>query len=275
MILSFHPCYTGDKNLLCAGREPNETDINLIKKASAVILPQGCKESLYEVTKKNCQNMFPNYDARFEYKEKIGQSILFQKINVSYPKTKCFDSVLDFINFYEKGHLKFNLPFVFKFNWGGEGDNVFLIESEQNIKDIIEKAILYEKTGQQGFLMQEYIPSKNKSLRVVVIYKYFKSYWRVQKNFDKFKTNLKDGAEIDYESNKELQEQGIELVKEFCNESKINLAGFDLIFSSNSLQPFFIEINYFFGRNGFGGSRNYYKILIKEINRWIHSVISK
>jgi len=54
MILSFHPCFKGDKNIIVAGRTPAEEDIAAIKAAEAVILPQGCRESLYDATRRNC-----------------------------------------------------------------------------------------------------------------------------------------------------------------------------------------------------------------------------
>jgi ribosomal protein S6--L-glutamate ligase len=34
-----------------------------------------------------------------------------------------------------------------------------------------------------------------------------------------------------------------------------------------------LEINYFFGRIGLGGSQEYYRILRKAIKRWIASLI--
>jgi ribosomal protein S6--L-glutamate ligase len=39
MILSFHPLISADKNILCAGRNPNNHDLEAIKHADAVILP--------------------------------------------------------------------------------------------------------------------------------------------------------------------------------------------------------------------------------------------
>jgi ribosomal protein S6--L-glutamate ligase len=30
-----------------------------------------------------------------------------------------------------------------------------------------------------------------------------------------------------------------------------------------------LEINYFFGRKGLGGSENYYRILLAEIRNWL------
>ena len=34
-------------------------------------------------------------------------------------------------------------------------------------------------------------------------------------------------------------------------------------------KPLFLEINYFFGRSGLGGSEKYYEILTEQIQKWI------
>ncbi len=73
MILSFHPCFEADKNIICAGRDPGADEMAAIKAADAVILPQGCRKSLYEMATENCPLVFPDYSARFKYPGKINQ----------------------------------------------------------------------------------------------------------------------------------------------------------------------------------------------------------
>ena len=97
MILSFHPIFEGDKNILCAGREPGADDLAAVRAADAVIIPQGCKASLYTMARENCANVFPNYDARFEYPGKIGQTRLFRKLNAPHPKTEIYTSHSSFL----------------------------------------------------------------------------------------------------------------------------------------------------------------------------------
>lgn len=279
MILSFHPLYTADRNLLCAGRDPGAAELTAIRKARAVILPQGCRESLYRMTKNNCANVFPNYDARFAYSNKIGQAKLFQKTGVPHPRTVFYDNVALSASgsFALLNHLPFELPFVFKFNWGGEGETVFLLQSAAAVKSALENAVLYETSGQYGFLLQEFIPSKGRSLRVAVIHQSYISYWRVHETGDDFYTNLSKGAKIDLDSDPALQKAAIVAAQAFCGQTKINLAGFDFLFSERDLQagvirPLFLEINYFFGRKGLGGSETYYKILQDEIDTWIRQI---
>ena len=61
MILSYHPVIEGDVNRLCAGREPDAEDLDWMRRAEAIILPQGCRESMYRMAVKHCRHVFPNY----------------------------------------------------------------------------------------------------------------------------------------------------------------------------------------------------------------------
>jgi len=277
MILSFHPLYTADMNLLCAGRDPGAAELKAIQKAEAVILPQGCRESLYCLAKDHCAHVFPDYDARFAYPEKIGQTKLFRKKESPHPRTVIYENRVLSTAEYDAvlNTPPFDLPFVFKFNWGGEGETVFCLDSREAIEKALNKTILYEKSGQYGFLLQEFVPSKGRSLRVVVIHQSYISYWRIQDDVHDFYTNLTKGAKIDPVSDPALQEAAITATRKFCDQTKINLAGFDFLFSETDLaagrvKPLFLEINYFFGRKGLGGSEKYYKILQNEIDDWVN-----
>ncbi|MGD8448790.1 MAG: hypothetical protein PVF36_06115 [Desulfobacterales bacterium] len=276
MILSYHPCFKADKNILCAGREPSADDLAAIQAAYAVILPQGCYRSLYEMARNNCRHVFPNFDSRFKYAGKIGQVQLFQMENVPYPRTEVHLNVNAFAEHYGGFPPKpaFDFPFVFKFDWGGEGYQVYLIQSDSEFQDILQTAKDYEDSGHTGFIIQEYIPSGNRSLRVVVIGQTLISYWRVQSNTRNFCSNLSKGAVIDTHSDPDLQALAAQQVKAFCSRTGINLAGFDLLFSSRekSNPPLFLEINYYFGRRGLGGSERFYEILIAEIEKWIDCI---
>ena len=273
MIVSFHPIFQADKNVICAGRNPGPEDVAAMQIAEAVILPQGCRRALYEIARKNCALVFPNYDVRFDYPDKIGQLRLFQKQNILFPPSKSF-SDLDSFHRYRAQRVDkepFEFPFVFKFNWGGEGETVHLVSSAQQFEKIIEIAGGFEQTGQRGFIIQAFIPNGGRTLRVTVIGKRLISYWRVQKDANVFATSIAKGAELDVDADPELQARAVAVVRRFCQETKINLAGFDLLFPAESkdAKPYLLEINYFFGRRGLGGSERYYAILNKEIDNWL------
>ncbi|MBW2180577.1 MAG: hypothetical protein JRG81_09445 [Deltaproteobacteria bacterium] len=279
MILSYHPCFVADKNIICAGRNPDINDLAAIEEADAVVLSKGCSELLYTMAKNNCSYVFPNFDAKFQYPGKINQIKLFQKTNTSHPKTETFLTVSALKAKYGQSLVapEFPFPIVFKFNWGGEGDMVYHVSSLQELNHHIIKAEEFEKSGQSGFLIQENISSKGKSLRVNVIGQRFISFWRILDNDNEFLSNLSKGAEIDHDSYPELQEAANKAVFDFCQNTEINLAGFDILFpfdASGILEtgPLFLEINYFFGRRGLGGSEKFYDMLVQEIYNWLNGL---
>ncbi len=279
MIVSFHPLFEADKNITCAGREPGADDLAAIKAAEAVILPQGCRQSLYEMAIDNCSHVFPNYDVRFDYPGKIGQIQLFQKNGTAHPHAEAYPSLDVFRQQYGEipKNIAFELPCVFKFDWGGEGETVYLINTPEDLKRVLQKAADFERSGQKGFLLQEYVPTQGKTLRVVIIGQSLISYWRIQKNSGDFMSSVSHGARIDDTLEPERQKVAKVFVKNLCNKTGINLAGFDVIFApvKEHIKPLMLEINYFFGRRGLGGSEAYYEILKQEIKDWLENTLDK
>ena len=276
MIVSFHPLFEADKNIICAGREPNAEDLTAIQTARAVILPQGCRQSLYEMARNNCNHVFPNYNARFDFPGKIGQTRLFRETNTAHPQTELYPSVAAFKQRHgeDSGAIPLALPCVFKFDWGGEGQTVYLITSSDDLEKRLHQAVGFENSGQKGFLLQHYVPANGKTLRVNIIGQKTISYWRIQQDSNEFISSVSKGARIDSAFQPELQKAASALVNDFCVKTGINLAGFDVIFTSKgkTMQPLLLEINYFFGRKGLGGSQAYYKILKKEIYAWLQQL---
>jgi len=276
MILSFHPNIVAHKNILCAGRLPNDEDRAAISEAEAVILPQGCREALYRMCRKHCAHVFSNYDVRFDFPGKLGQARLFKKMGAPFPHTYSFETVSAYYNsFGKKAHKSpLHFPYVFKSNLGGEGEGVFLLKTPEDLERALERAQRTEESGQKGFLLQEYISSGGRSLRVAVIGDEFFSYWRVQQDPSRFLTNLKAGAVIDHHTDPELQEAGTTVVKEFCSKTGINLAGLDLLIPEDEKthEPLLLEINYFFGRRGLGGSLNYYELVERAVTAWLSAL---
>ena len=276
MILSYHPVFEADKNITCAGRMPDGKDLAAIRAAEAVILNQGCYRSLYEMARLNCPNVFPNYDAKFKYPGKTGQIKLFRKFNVCHPASEIYSDIAAFRMRHRQKPIRFPIqyPLVFKLDWGGGGDTVYQVNSTNDLQKRLKRTADFEKSGQTGFLLQQWIASGNKTLRVVVIGQRFVSYWRIQKNSPDFLASLSKGAVIDSNIEPDLQHKAVAAVKKLCHKTGINLAGFDVIFSAEfeDPDPMLLEINYYFGRKGLGGSQAYYRILQEEIGAWLRSL---
>lgn len=268
MILSYHPMYVGDENGLCAGRDPDASDRAAMDRADAIVLPQGCRESLYRMATAACPAVFPDYAVRFRYPGKTGQARLFRERGFPHPETAVFASVSDFRRWKASGRkLAGGFPAVFKLDWGGEGENVWRVDGPAALDDALARAEIAERDGRPGFLMQRWIPSGRRTLRVAVIGDAIRSYWRVQDDPAAFGAGLARGGRLDRDGDPSVQRRGREAVREFCDWTGVNLAGFDLLFEGET--PLFLEINYFFGRRGLGGSDAYYRLLVAAIDRWL------
>lgn len=274
MILSFHPIIEADKNIICAGRLPDGNDLAAIKQADAVILPQGCTEDLYRMARQNCPHVFPNLDIRFDFPGKRGQIELFRHHGVNHPRTQMYDSVA---SFHQSSQMTV-FPKVVKLDWGGQGETVFKVGNPTELDDVLKQVKSYESTGQKGFLVQEFIPHGGRSLRVVVIGSLLISYWRLQSADKDFGTSVTDGATIDHDAHPILQKSARNAARQLCVRTGLQLAGLDYIFNENggtaeSSQPLILEINYYFGRTGLGGSGRYYEILSQEVDAWLSTVL--
>lgn len=269
-ILSFHPIIEAHENIICAGRQPNADDLAAIRRAEAVILPQGCAEALYRMARDNCRHIFPNMDVRFDYPGKCGQIRLFRKLGVSHPATGIFDSVTDF----HRRNARVDLPAVVKLNWGGQGDTVFKARTQTELNAILDRIEGVEHSGPPGFLIQAFIPHRRRSLRVALMGRRTVSYWRIQAEGQSFGDSVAGGAGIDHEADPPQRSAAEDVVRAFCLRTGLQLAGFDFLFDEQALslgriEPLMLEINYFFGRTGLGGSEAYYRILTGEADAWL------
>jgi ribosomal protein S6--L-glutamate ligase len=270
MILSYHPILTGDINHLCAGRDPDEEDLALMRKAKVIILPQGCSEALWRAARQSCNRIFPDYSHRFAYPGKLGDIRLFRHYRLPHPRSWLFSSVGSCPAEFWKNT---EYPLVVKHNYGGEGSHVFLLADEHGAVPLLEMFRGMEGSGFYGFMAQQYVPTDSRDLRVVILGKKILSYWRVQTQACSFYHNLSKGAVIDHTSDPHLQAAGREWAWQLSRRTGINLAGLDFLFpladGKISPSPLFLEINYYFGRSGLGGLERYYTQLREALKDWL------
>jgi ribosomal protein S6--L-glutamate ligase len=268
MILSYHPCVPADENRLCAGREPAAADRQAMERAAAVILPQGCRPALWHMAHGACRHVFPDYAARFGHPGKCGQLELFRALQAPHPASVSFAAPEAFHR--EAAGLPLAFPLVFKFDWGGEGEGVELVGQPGELAPLLARAAA-NPAGSRGFVLQELIPSGGRSVRVVVIGGRLISYWRVAPDGE-FQASLARGGEIERRSGVRRQRMARDEVRRLCLATGINLAGFDLLFDERQgrdAMPLLLEINWFFGREGLGGSQRFYRLLRAEIRAWL------
>ena len=277
MLLSFHPILEGDVNRLCAGRDPGPEDFAAMDKATAILLPQGCRESLYRAARRACARVFPNYDARFAYPGKTGQVKLFRDLGLPHPESLIFANSKDLNARYpELETMPLVPPLMVKRDWGGEGQGVYPAPDMTALKHILQELERTESALQSGFVIQRFIPTAPRALRVVVIGAVRRTYWRVMApSTDPYvRIGLSQGGRIDDQADPELMRVAETAVAGACRETGIDLAAFDLIFSCDPAiaapdTPIFLEINYFFGRRGLGGSEGLYNLLAEGLRNWL------
>jgi ribosomal protein S6--L-glutamate ligase len=216
--------------------------------------------------------MFPNYYARIKYPGKIGQSRMFKDFRFSHPRTLRWHGVEAFKEACPSSDTPpQDLPFLIKENMSHEAEGIFLIENEKALNEALDNLAIRERSGLKGFGTQEYIPCGGNVLRTVVIGKRIITYWKRPGKPGQEITTISRGGIIDHDWQPDLQEKGKIQALLLSDKTGINLAAIDFVFplSEKDPNPLFLEINYYFGRRGLGGTENYYRLLYEAVQAWI------
>lgn len=273
MILSFHACFSADTQVVLGDGVLDAHDRHHIEAADVIILPQTCPLELYQACQNGSALVFPDYKSRFEYSGKIGQSMLFKKLNCPHPDTKIWPSVAEFRRVYPKEEVfPHETPFVIKADHVHEAEGVYIITDSATLNSSLEAIERLECSGLSGFVSQEWIETKGNVLRVVIMGKRLRSYWKRAESPGQMVATISRGAKIDENWSPELQEKGKAQTQRLSAATGINLAAIDFVFpfSLSDPQPLFLEINYSFGRQGLGGSQRYYLLLFEILQEWLH-----
>lgn len=272
MILSFHPCLVADIQIILGDRALGPEDLSLIGRADAIILPQGCSPALYRACRRAHALVFPNYDARFQYPGKAGQSRLFEEMRWPHPETRIWPSVEEWRDSCKQtGVLPHRLPFLLKADRSHEGEGIFVIRDGTTLEPALTSLHRFERSGAYGFISQGLIASEGNVLRAVVMGKKAVTYWKRAASQGEIITTISKGAWLDGEWRPDLQEKGKRAARRFSEESGINLAAMDFVFplADPDPNPLILEINYYFGRRGLGGSLRYYRLLYRAVQEWL------
>jgi len=125
-----------------------------------------------------------------------------------------------------------------------------------------------------GFVTQEYVPCGGNVLRAVVMGKRVITYWKRPCKPGQEITTISRGAIVDHDWQPDLQEKGKVQALILSDKTGINLAAIDFVFplTEKDPNPLILEINYYFGRRGLGGTENYYSLLYEAIQDWLEQV---
>jgi ribosomal protein S6--L-glutamate ligase len=267
MILSFHPCFTADHQIILGDRPLNEEDRRLIQCARAVILAQGRADGIHAECLAAGVPVFPDYEMRRTYPGKVGQSRLFERFQLHHPRTFRWKNM----GLFRKKAIPHEFPFVIKDNGSHEAEGVFLVTDSESLNTALDSPALKGDVESKGFITQDFVPSGGNVLRAVIMGREIRTYWKRPVQPGQMITTISKGARIDHGWKPTLQEKGKAQARVLAERTGINLAAVDFIFplSKKDPEPLFLEINYFFGRRGLGGMDAYYRLLHKAVQDWI------
>lgn len=270
MIVSFHPCVSADRHVILGDRLPGSRERRLIASADAVILPQGRSEALYRLCRETSVPAFPNYEARLQYPGKIGQSRLFALLGLPHPRTLAWDSLASYLRRYpDLAAAPHPWPFCIKTDHGHEASGIFLVQDAASLAEALDFLERLEWTGQKGFVTQEFVRAPAGTLRVVILGKRTRSYWKQAPHGHI--AALAAGGRVDVNAHPALQAVGRRWARVLSRRGGIDLAAVDMLFPAATQlpRPLFLEVNYYFGRRGLGGSLRYYGLLLEAIQEWL------
>ncbi|MCP4575417.1 MAG: hypothetical protein GY846_03920, partial [Deltaproteobacteria bacterium] len=206
MILSFHPCFETEFQIILGARRLGSRDLDLIQKAEAIILPQACPQALYQACQGSDALKFPSYEMRLKYPGKMGQCLLFKDFKQAHPQTLLWSGVREFKDALVVGEvLPHKRPFLIKEDKNHEAEGVYMVEDELSLSEALERLARKEKSGQQGFVTQDFIPSMGNALRSVIIGKMIITYWKRPGKPGQRITTIGRGAIIDHNWRQDLQ----------------------------------------------------------------------
>ena len=239
----------------------------LIRDAAGVLLPRYFSPSRCRAVASLAENIFPRIKARYHYRGKTDQIRLMRRLGLPHPESRLFQSPAEAKRHTEEHSPALELPCVLKGDRGAGGSEVFPVRTEWQLLDRLRRL-----PGDEPVLLQRWVETGGKDLRVVVVGGEVRSYFRV--GVDGFYNNVAQGAEIVQEAYPELQRKGQYLAREAAQASGIDLAAFDIAFPRET-KPVLLEINFLFGTKGLGGKAGYNRLFGLALARWMREVLKQ
>jgi ribosomal protein S6--L-glutamate ligase len=271
-ILSFHPCFGADRQIVLGAKPLSRENRICIEEAEAIILPQGCSKELYHACAQSRAVVFPDYRVRYDYPGKMGQARLFRDVALAHPETRCWKNTEEIRTFLrENGCQPHGFPFFLKMDGLHEGEGVFYIDDHRIFEDVFGQLHEREARGTYGFLTQAAVPTRGNALRAVIIGSDVFTFWKRPRGKGGMITSISKGAIIDKKWRLDLQEKAVEETRKLSLQTGLNLAAIDFAVAVEepNPRPLFLEINYFFARRGLGGTMRYYRYLYDAIRKWL------
>ncbi|MEW5911791.1 MAG: hypothetical protein AB1814_04500 [Thermodesulfobacteriota bacterium] len=269
-ILSYHTGLQAEVNLaLISQRALTAADAQAVAQAAAVLLPQVCRPDLYGLVQAHGRPHFPRPAVHLSLDGKLGNRRLFARLGLPHPDTLEFSGLEEAAAAWEAGQpavTALGAPLVAKGAGDGMGRNVFLAKNPGELRGLAGRLETACLRGPSGLVLQRYIPGAAE-MRVVLLHQDAQAYWRWPAP-GQFRANLSQGGGWSKEGPAEQLAAGLALARRLQAAAGIDLAGLDLIFPPGQ-GPLLLEINFFFGRRGLGGSQGFLPRYLSAVRAWL------
>lgn len=272
VIVNYHPGLKADHNLLLASRRPlDRRDYLAVARAAAVLLPQVCRPDLYALVASLNKPHFPRPAVHLCLDGKVGNHLLFRHLGLPQPRTLVFADLGQAAQAWLQGRVAaagMQAPLVAKGAGGGQGRNVFLVHSPEELLGLAGRLETHCFQGPAGLVMQERVPLPGRDARVVVVGQEVDSFWRLAPSREAFFTSLSQGGQVDRAGWPGQMAQAIALVRRLQALAGLDMAGVDVLVPEGA-PPLLLEINFYFGRNAHGGTAGLRRVHLKAARQWL------
>ena len=270
-LVSYHPALEADENLLLVSqRALGPQDEEALRGAAAVFLPQVCRPDLHALVQSFGLPHFPRPACQLTYNGKVGNHRLFAELGLPQPATLEFSGLELAVAAWREGGLRgLEPPLVAKGAAGGEGRNVYLVHSPEDLEALGPRLETASAFGPAGLILQQYVESQGRDMRVLIIGDELEAFWRIGAPGE-FRANLSQGGRVERGERPRDLERGKELAEALAKWAGIDLAAVDLLHPLGA-DPLLLEINFYFGRSALGGEGPFLGRLLAAARRWLQA----
>ncbi|MFH1035182.1 MAG: hypothetical protein V1806_11800, partial [Pseudomonadota bacterium] len=159
-------------------------------------------------------------------------------------------------------------PLVAKGAGGGQGRNVFLVHTPEELRALEGRLETHCFQGPSGLVLQERVDIPGRDARVVVVGREVDCFWRLAPSQEVFFTSLSQGGQVDRQGWPEEMARAVALARRLQDLAGVDMAGVDVLVPRQG-EPLLLEINFYFGRNAHGGTAGLRLVHLKAARDWL------
>ncbi|MFH1060952.1 MAG: hypothetical protein V1797_19995, partial [Pseudomonadota bacterium] len=271
-VLSYHPGLAAQRNLLLVSQRPlDRRDFMAVAGAAAVLLPAVCRPDLFLLVASLGKPHFPRPAVHLALDGKVGNHWLFTRLGLPQPRTLVFPDIPAAAAAWRAGAVAkagIHPPLVAKGAGGGQGQNVFLVNSPGELAGLAGRLETNCFLGPPGMVLQERVNLPGRDARVACVGDEVDAFWRLAPAGEEFFTSLSRGGRVDRVGWPEQMAPAVALARRFQALAGVDVAGVDVLAPTDA-PPLILEANFYFGPNAHGGSAGVRAMFLKAARAWL------